>query len=714
MTDGRFGQVDDVELDMRALFAALGRALPFLVPLILIVACGLFFGLNFVTPRYTAESKILIEKGESSITQVAGDTEESRTLLDAEGVASQVQRIASRDLANSVVKSLNLAALPEFNGPTLGDRLNSFLQRFHLGRAATATSADDRVLQRFADRLEVYSVDKTRVITIAFSSSDPSLAARVSNAVADEYLALDRDAKRTTNADATRWLESQIADLRIKVTNAEAKVETFRTGSDLFMGGQNNNTSISQQKLTDLNTELVRLQAARAAATANAATLRRGLNSGSQLDVPEVIDSQLIQRLREQQVALRAQIAQLSVTLLPAHPRIKELNAQLGDLDTQVRREAQRIVSSLEGEVSTAKAREAEIGADIERAKAAAGQSNDAEVQLRALEREATADRDLLESYLRRYREATSRQEGDYLPADARVISRASVPLEPSFPRRLPITIAATVALLLLAIAFILIRELMSGRALRRIVFDPGPLVGHAAPVDGRLRWSEGGDVRRLMPAEPTLAPGAAPDAPDTLRELVDRIVDSHAKRVVISLAEAPVNGRPLAAVSLARQLSRRGNRVLLIDLHSDGADGNAMAASKETLPGFSDLYAGEASFAQAIFRDRQSRAHLIPRGISALPVDLAGTERFATILDALDHTYEHILLDVDQELAVSLAGSASAVVLVTESEASDPRTTRAYDALTAASSAEKVMLLIADVRPNGSAPDPTGSEAAA
>jgi succinoglycan biosynthesis transport protein ExoP len=695
MTDGRPGQIDDVELDMRALFGALLRALPWLLLFSILFAGALYIGLNFVTPRYTAETKILIESGESEITRAGAGADEVRALLDSEGVASQVQLIGSRDLATTVVDSLGLASLKEFNKSRFLPSFDQMLVRMGLGRPVAEGPVEERVLQRFADRLDVFSIDKTRVITVGFSSTNPQLAAQVANAVADEYLALEREARRSTNADATRWLESQIADLRSKVTTAESKVEAFRTEHGLFSGGQNN-TSLAQQKLNDLNTELARLVAARSAAEAKAATVRKSLSSGTTPDVPDVRDSQLIQRLREQHVALRAQIAQMSATLLPAHPRLRELNAQLGDLDAQVRREVTRILQSLEGEAATARAREADIGQDLTRAKAATGQTNNDEVELRALEREATAQRDLLESYLKRYREASSRQDGNYLPADARIISRAAVPLEPTFPKKLPITAAATIALLLLAIAVILIRELTSGRALRRISVEPPPLAPTAVPVEDRKRWNEATPevVPTLVAAGPALGRGLSAEAQDSLNSIVDHIVESKARRVLISMAEPDASGRPLAAVALARALSRRGNRVLLIDLHADGADSKAMAAG-ERLPGLTDLFAGIASFAQVIFRDRRSRAHLIPHGLLEFGPEATKGERFVSILEALDQTYDQILLDADADMALQMAPQAGAVILVTEGNADDAGTTSAVEAMKSATSAE-VMVLIA------------------
>ncbi len=72
------------------------------------------------------------------------------------------------------------------------------------------------------------------------------------------------------------------------------------------------------------------------------------LDSGASLDaLPEVMSSQLIQRLRERQVQLKADIADLSTTLLDNHPRIRALRSQLTDLDRQIRTEAENVLKAL-------------------------------------------------------------------------------------------------------------------------------------------------------------------------------------------------------------------------------------------------------------------------------------------------------------------------------------------------------------------------------
>ncbi|MDA4631455.1 hypothetical protein NZA98_10105, partial [Escherichia coli] len=134
---------------------------------------------------------------------------------------------------------------------------------------------------------------------------------------------------------------------------------------------------------------------------------------------------------------------------LSGHPRIKALRSQLADLDQQIRLEARKVLASLENEAETSRLREAELTRTLNGLKAQSSKAGEEEVELRALEREATAQRQLLESYLTRYREASSRTDRGYLPADVRIFSRADKPVEPYFPKVLPMTAAAFVASLL-------------------------------------------------------------------------------------------------------------------------------------------------------------------------------------------------------------------------------------------------------------------------
>jgi Mrp family chromosome partitioning ATPase len=262
---------------------------------------------------------------------------------------------------------------------------------------------------------------------------------------------------------------------------------------------------LSTQQLGDLNAELARARAARAETEARAQLVQSLLDEGGSLEASqEVLESQLIQRLQERQVALRSQIADLSTTLLPGHPRIRALEGQLANLEGQIRQEGRKVQTALNTAARVAAAREESLMASINEAKVDVSRSDEQEIELRALEREATAQRDLLESLLARYREASARTDADYLPPDARIISQAVAPGEPSFPKKKMMAIAAALATFLIGAAIVLLRQFTSGRAFR--------VIGYGVPdVPGGWRFAEDSGLVRIAHSPP---PPRAPERP--------------------------------------------------------------------------------------------------------------------------------------------------------------------------------------------------------
>ena len=252
----------------------------------------------------------------------------------------------------------------------------------------------ERVLQSYYDRLDVYSVDKSRVIGVNFQSSDPKLAAKVANAVAEEYLTLQQQAKQEQARSASKWLSGEIGKLQKKVADAEAKVAAYRTKSSLFVG--TNNALLSNQQLSELNTQLATARAQKADADARANLIRAMLKSGKPIEATDVIDSDLVRRLGELRGTLMGQLAEQSSSLLGRHPRIMELKAQIADLDTQIREEARRRVHALENNAQIAGAKVQTLLSELDQLKGQAASSNELDVRLRRLERDAKSERDLL------------------------------------------------------------------------------------------------------------------------------------------------------------------------------------------------------------------------------------------------------------------------------------------------------------------------------
>lgn len=429
----------------------------------LIAAAGAVAFVQIVPPRYTGEAKILLENREAAFSRSGTDRADATLPIDEQAVASQVQVVMSRDLAKEAIRRLKLAGNAEFDPSVNGvGPLQSALIMAGLAKNPLERTPEDRVLETYFERLLVYSAGKSRILTVEFRSRDAELAARAANTIAELYIVSLEAAKVDTARYASTWLGGNIESLRKRVAEAEAKVEAYRSRNGLIATGGTSNQPLGAQQLGELSTQLSQARTIKADLTGRAKLIKEMIKDGRVFEIPDVANNEVIRRAVEQRITLKAQLALESRTLLPAHPRIKELVAQVTDLDAQIKATADRVVRTMENDARIAEARVESLTAAVEAQRDVVALGNSSEVQLRALEREAKAEREQLESYLSRYREASARDAESATPADARVVSRAVVPEMPSFPKKLPIIALATILTLLLSIGAIIARHLLA------------------------------------------------------------------------------------------------------------------------------------------------------------------------------------------------------------------------------------------------------------
>src|SRR5665647_1082790 len=276
------------DLDLRALGHALARRRGWIIVPTVLAAALSVTAVNMVTPRYKSEARILIDGRENVFLRPNGERNEERTALDAEAVTSQVQLLLSRDLAREIIRKNKLAERPEFDPVLQGmSPMKSLLALFGIGRDPFSLTPEERVLDAYYDRFTAYAVDKSRVIVIEFQSRDPELAARVANSIADGYLVLQQGARQDQAKSAGQWLSGEIDNLRKKVADAESRVEDFRSKSSLFVG--TNNTTLSNQQMGELNTQLNNARALKSDAESKARLIREMLQSGKPIEASEVL-----------------------------------------------------------------------------------------------------------------------------------------------------------------------------------------------------------------------------------------------------------------------------------------------------------------------------------------------------------------------------------------------------------------------------------------
>ncbi len=271
------------EPDMRALGRILWQKKDKIVAITLVVAVAAFVVVNLITPQYRSEARLLLEARENVFLRAEADKNVASTTIDAEAVASQIQVVLSRDLAREVIKKEKLDTLPEFD-PSLNrfSTLRVVLGLFGVGRDLSSMSREERTLEAYYDHLNVFAVEKSRVIAIDFNSANPELASRVANTIAATYLRMQQAAKQNQTRAAGDWLSGEITNLRKKVAASEAKVEQYRNKSSLFVG--TNNTLLPNQQLGEINSQIAAARGQKADLEARARQLRDLIRSGKPIE----------------------------------------------------------------------------------------------------------------------------------------------------------------------------------------------------------------------------------------------------------------------------------------------------------------------------------------------------------------------------------------------------------------------------------------------
>lgn len=406
-----------------------------------------------LTPRYTAETKILIGTPKSQIVNVEAVL--SGDMNNESAVKSEVEVLLSRSLAKKVIIKLNLLSLVEFN-PDLKQKKESFFAilnpknwlpdniKKELGwmnshEVLTNEEKQEHLVSQvtsiYISKLKVAPIRGSHVIGITFESLDPKLAATIVDTHADSYIIGQLEAKFEATEKASVWLNTQLTDLRAKVENSEKAVEIYRSEHGLAHGA-NKETGLAGQQLSEINSQLIIAKAQKAEASARLAQVTRLLNSGAEIETAsEVLASNLIQKLREQETELARKKSEMSVDMGEKHPKLIRINAELTEVKEKIKTEIAKIAAGLRNEVNIASAREASLQSSLATSQNTSGQHGKEEVQLRALEREANSNKLLFETFLNRFKETSSTQGME--EADARVISFAEIPNIPSFPKKI-------------------------------------------------------------------------------------------------------------------------------------------------------------------------------------------------------------------------------------------------------------------------------------
>ena len=649
-------------LTVTALLAALRRRRWVLILCALLFPLVAFIAAKNLTPRYTATTSVLYETQNYQGPVLSGALLPEST-TDAI-IASQVEVVRSLSVMRRVARQFNLDDRKEFawwlrdaeKAQTPLYRLRDALaQRLSavspdLGglvapepppEAPPKDVAETNAAEEARDRLIVQVVRNSRVLQVQFISEDPQLARDVVNMVADLYITDQLEAKFNAVRRANDYLGGQVRDLRQELQQTEQQIAELRATSGIQQGI--NQRGIYAEQLSKLNTDLIEARNRQANAEARLDAVRRGGGG----DITSLGASNLVQQ-RAVLDAARSDLQRLSATLGDRHPDVAAARSRVNDAQRAVGGESSRVTQVLQTEAAAATASVRSLEAQLRTQEAKVNQSQTSEIQINAAERSADALRSLLRQVMERSQLTASQNAIE--KSDARVLSVATLPGVPSFPKVTLFVAAAVVLGLLFGLLVIWFLEqsdstIRSGDEVRSALGLPNlalvPMLRRG--LLGRHR------VEDYVVRKP-LSPFA--ESMRTLRAAL--WLGAEPPRVVVITAARPGEGKTTTSVALARSAAMNGERVLLIDCDvRQPSLGRVFRA--EGAAGVTDLLLGQAVLERIIRRDHLSSLDYIPAGAAEIhSLGLFMSEAMAGLLDRVRRDYDLIVLDAPPALAMA------------------------------------------------------------
>lgn len=642
------------EFDLRGLVRVLNARRMTILGVVLVVSAIAALWVLQATPLFTATSHLLLADQKNKVL----DAQEILSGLGTDNatIQNQTQIIKSWALADRVIRKLKLDADPEFVAGQSGGGLLSGLNVMSwfsdpappepdLTPAASATKP--ATLQKFQSGLGVSVQGRSSVIVVSFTSTSATKAARIANAVADQYIVDQLETKFEAAKRATTWLNERLGELQEQVRSAEVAVELYKAENGLTetKDGQ----SLTGQQLSDLNAQLILARSNLAEQEAKYRQLAGLAASGRGVDsVGQVMASSIITTLRAQQAELIRKEADYRSRYGERHPLMISLLDEKRNLNLKIDEEVRRVLASQQNEVGVARARVSSLEGSLNQMKGSTDTENKARIKLRELEREAESSRTLYQSFLSRFKEVS---EADQVQTpDARIIAPATVPTSPSFPNKVMILSVAIVASLILGVAIAFGLDAMDAG------FRAGADVERALGLSNLAVVPTVAGVKSVQDRVVSKPLSAYTEAIRTLYAGVQLSNVDHPPKVLLMTSSVPNEGKTSTSVALARLAAQGGQRVILVDgdlRHPSVA--KAFDPNRKPEAGLIEVLSGKRDLQSVLIRDSMSDLQYLPIvAPPANPSDLITSEAMRRLIEGLEQAFDLVVIDAAPVIPVS------------------------------------------------------------
>jgi capsular exopolysaccharide synthesis family protein len=665
---------------------------------------------------FTAQARVEV----SSVNNPAINTSQNTAVIvnspasDPNYINTQLQILTGAGFLRRVVKTLDLEHNPDFLRPSAVRNLSTWSnlkQMVGIGNgsksskgqkqehpnnllvegaiAPAATRDDDAETKRLdpyvraiQGKLVVFQIQNTNLIGILYDHSDPHIAAKVVNGIADTFVYANFENMLENNRGNGNFLQQRIAELQAQIRNGEERLINYSQNRQILSLDPSQNIVVD--RLTALNRQLLEAENERKIAEA---AYRTALSPGA----ADALANNGSQSGAEQQLAnLKQRRAQMLVQLTEENPEVQEIDAQIAILQKQIT-DAQNqtrnvFLTNLKTRYEQAQAREQSLRDAFEKQKRETVSQNEAAINYRIIEQEIQTNRTLLNDLLQRSK------QNDFISIgtsnNMRVTDYAMAPDSPVSPKRMQGVGVAFVVSLAFAIGIAILLgylddTLRSPDQVEQIVGIP--TLASIPPIKNNRKLLKAKDADPLLLNTDrtnhellVLNGNSRSPLAEIYRKLRTSIMlsaNGNPSCAILVTSSMPAEGKTTTAVNTALTLAQTDARVIVVDADFRHPCIHSLLglSNNKGLQSVLNSDVSEPEIARSIQRYDNTNLFVLTSGDKAdRPSEILGSEKMRRLLSILRTKFTYIVID-SPPLAlftdgVLLSSMADGVLLVAES----------------------------------------------
>ncbi len=623
-------------------------------------------------PIYEAETTIQIE-------QKAGIIKTKELILntgnDPTYWNTQLKLLENPQLARQVIVALDLQNNPSFFEGQANSGWGASLRRIFFGDKPAPAHVDTtkvpvvdktsvtagQLTPELMERLEPYEdtlranltvepVERTSLVNIRYRHSNPEIAKKVADTLAQVFIFNDLQRTNIGERTASQNLANSIAELQLKIQQDTERLLNYKRGHNIPISTAAG-VDITNVRVGDLSSKLITAGNKRQEAQSAYDAAR---NSSDPWSIPEIQEDKSVQRLREKISDLEEKKSALLQVYTPEWPAVKAIEEQIKQVNSDLERKPREIINSLKLRYETALNTERKVEADYLRERGAAQQQGEAAIDIGSLTQEIETNKQLYNTLFQRQKELeVSNVDSD---TSVTIATPARLPKAPIGPARSRNIVVAFLLSLGIGIGLAFLLDylddtLKSVEDVDRYIHLPSLALIPALRTERALLKgknpapSDGKESTAL-----TLIEDARSPVTEAYRHLRTSLLLSSAgqpPKTILITSSQPSEGKTTTAVNTAVILAQTGAEVLIIDcdLRRPRVHTHFNLSNSK---GVTNYLSGETNLDDLLQPyDKLPNLKIMPSGpVPPNPAELLSSDEMRKLLNTVSDRFTHIIVD--------------------------------------------------------------------